>query len=172
MKLSKAKRVCCNARQMAVINANGENNMITQWVGTDTAMYPLIDMRVSKEQLQKLWELGENVISDMEQAPVTVWAQELDEANGQIDIATAPKIALCNIDGYEVLAPEGGILKYIPEEYLMPLSGKLDYVPLENGWVAVYEGGSLGAMVRPVAEKWRGPLDAIIRRAAERVPGA
>lgn len=59
MKLSKVKRVCCNARQMAVINANGENNMITQWVGTDTAMYPLIDMRVSKEQLQKLWELGE-----------------------------------------------------------------------------------------------------------------
>lgn len=171
MKLSKVKKVCCQARQMDVVNTSGANNMITQWVGTDAAMYPLIDMRVQKEQLQRPWELTEKTITEMEQVPVAVWANELDEADAQIDIATVPRIALCNIDGYEVLVPEGSGLKYIPGNYLKPLDGKLDYMPLASGWVAVYEDGVLGAMVRPVAEKCQGALDTLIRRAAERVPG-
>lgn len=172
MKLSKVKRVCCNSRQMAVVNTSGGKNMITQWVGVDAAMYPLIDVQTSKEQLQRLWELTGKTIVEMEQTPVAVWASELDEADGQIDTETVPKVALFRIDGYEVLAPEGGGLKYIPEEYLIPLSGRLDYVLMESGWVAVYEDGNLGAMVRTVRGKMAQRMDEIISRAAGKLSGA
>lgn len=167
MKLSKVKKVCCNARQMALINTDGGTNMVTQWVGTDAAMYPLQEIRVSQGQLEKLWELGENVLFDMKQAPVTVEACDLEEPAGQIDISTAPRVRMCNLDGYEVLRPEGGGLMYIPEWLLKPLEGTLDFVPLPSGWVAVYEGGVLGAMVRPVEDKWRGQLDVMVRAMAE-----
>lgn len=103
----------------------------------------------------------------MKQAPVTVEACDLEEPAGQIDISTAPRVYLCNLDGYEVLRPEGGGLMYIPEWLLKPLEGRLNFVPLPSGWVAVYEDGVLGAMVRPVEDKWRRSLDVMVRAMAE-----
>lgn len=167
MKLSKVKRACCQARQLGLIDTGTGNNMAVQWVGTDAAMYPLQGMQVFRRQLEKLWELGENVINDMQQAPVTAEACDLEKPAGQIDLDSVPRVHLCNLDGWEVLAPMSGGLMYIQEGLLRPLDGKLDFVPMPSGWVAVYEDGVLGAMVRPVEGKWRGPLDAMVRTMAK-----
>lgn len=171
MKLSKVKKVCTSKRQLEVVNTTGANNLITQWVGTGEAMYPLRDMQVTREQLQKLWELSDIVIMDMENSPVLVDAEQLETAEPLIDTKTAEKMWLCDMGEVIVLAPKDGNLMYIKKEYLEPCKGDdLHFVPMGGDWIGVYESDKIGAMVKTVPEYYKRLMDSIIRRAAKKLP--
>lgn len=112
MKLSKVKKVCTDAQQLRVVDTLGEgNNLVSQWVGTQDALYPVEGLTVSEEMLQVLWELSPAQINAIEEHPVHHDPEFLRSLPGLVDKDSVEPICIAQVMGYQAMkCGEQGVL--------------------------------------------------------------
>ena len=170
MKLSKIKSVCKACKQIRQLTADDfVDNMVTQWLGVDGALYPVTGTLLNLPTLGAVWELGDRLLemdaaegryTDMvERGLLDQWdAEELRRVPMQVDTKGMPEIQMGEYNGYLGLADGPELICYIKEWLLEPCRGmgRLGYEMVSGAgkaqWVAVYADGTLVGLIRPESE--------------------
>lgn len=167
MRLSKIKSVCKACKQIRLLTADEfVDNMVTQWLGVDGALYPVTGTLLNLPTLGAVWELGDK-LADMDAAEgrytdmvvrglLEPWdAEVLRRVPLQVDAASMPEIQMGEINGYLGMADGPELILYIKEWLLEPCRGmgRLGYDHVGGAgnaqWVAVYADGTLVGLIRP-----------------------
>ena len=172
MKLSKVKKVCTDAQQLRVVATLGEgNNLVSQWVGTQDALYPVEGLTVSEEMLQVLWELSPAQINAIEEHPVHHAPEFLRSLPGLVEKDSVKPICIAQVMGYQAMkCGEQGVV-FVDPDKLRPCGDWRQFViHYDNAgpWVVVYDDGKLNAVVRPVDNEKAMQLLAIAKVVAGR----
>lgn len=170
MKLSKIKSVCKACKQIRLLTADDfVDNMVTQWLGVDGALYPVTGTLLNLPTLGAVWEMGDRLLdmdaaegryTDMvERGLLDQWdAEELRRVPMQVDTKGMPEIQMGEINGYLGMADGPELICYIKEWLLEPCRGmgRLGYDHVGGAsnaqWIAVYADGTLVGLIRPESE--------------------
>lgn len=188
MRLSKIKSVCRACKQIRLLTADEfVDNMVTQWLGVDGALYPVTGTLLNLPTLGAVWELGDK-LADMDAAEgrytdmvvrglLEPWdAEVLRRVPLQVDAASMPEIQMGEINGYLGMADGPELILYIKEWLLEPCRGmgRLGYEMVSGAgnaqWVAVYADGTLVGLIRPESEGVAGVISKGLKAMAEREP--
>lgn len=170
MRLSKIKSVCRACKQIRLLTADEfVDNMVTQWLGVDGALYPVTGTLLNLPTLGAVWELGDK-LADMDAAEgrytemmergllEPLDAEVLRRVPLQVDAASMPEIQMGEINGYLGMADGPELICYIKEWLLEPCRGmgRLGYDHVGGAgnaqWIAVYADGVLVGLIRPESE--------------------
>lgn len=167
MRLSKIKSVCKACKQIRLLTADEfVDNMVTQWIGVDGALYPVTGTLLNLPTLGAVWELGDRLLdmdaaegrySDMvERGLLEQWdAEALRRVPMQVDTKGMPEIQMGEYNGYLGMADGPELICYIKEWLLEPCRGmgRLGYDHVGGAsnaqWIAVYADGVLVGLIRP-----------------------
>lgn len=167
MRLSKIKSVCRACKQIRLLTADEfVDNMVTQWIGVDGALYPVTGTLLNLPTLGAVWEMGDRLADfDAAEGRYTEMvergllepldAEVLRRVPLQVDAAGMPEIQMGEINGYLGMADGPELILYIKEWLLEPCRGmgRLGYdhvVGAGNAqWIAVYADGVLVGLIRP-----------------------
>ena len=188
MKLSKIKSVCKACKQIRLLTADDfVDNMVTQWLGVDGALYPVTGTLLNLPTLGAVWELGDRLLemdaaegryTDMvERGLLDQWdAEELRRVPMQVDTKGMPEIQMGEYNGYLGMADGPELICYIKEWLLEPCRGigRLGYETVSGAgkaqWVAVYADGTLVGLIRPESEGVAGVISKGLNAMAAREP--
>lgn len=188
MKLSKIKSVCKACKQIRLLTADDfVDNMVTQWLGVDGALYPVTGTLLNLPTLGAVWELGDRLLemdaaegryTDMvERGLLDQWdAEELRRVPMQVDTKGMPEIQMGEYNGYLGMADGPELICYIKEWLLEPCRGigRLGYETVSGAgkaqWVAVYADGTLVGLIRPESEGVAGVISKGLKAMAAREP--
>lgn len=167
MRLSKIKGVCKACKQIRLLTADEfVDNMVTQWIGVDGALYPVTGTLLNLPTLGAVWELGDK-LADMDAAEgrytemvergllEPLDAEVLRRVPLQVDAASMPEIQMGEINGYLGMADGPELICYLKEWLLEPCRGmgRLGYDHVGGAgnaqWIAVYADGVLVGLIRP-----------------------
>lgn len=173
MRIGKIKKVCKDAETCRIATTEGYNNMITQWVGTTRAMYPVRGMKVDYDMLQVIWEIAPDkwrlMISDAE-----YYDERLDNVSAEIDIKSAPDNFVAEVNGYFVYGDEkenGLYSMWMVEKNLLDpcYDGKksLHVIRIGQYMAAVYCGSLLAGVVAVASDEHCGNIARICEKIAE-----
>ncbi|MGN0761773.1 MAG: hypothetical protein ACI4MK_00220 [Aristaeellaceae bacterium] len=188
MRLSKIKSVCRACKQIRLLTADEfVDNMVTQWIGVDGALYPVTGTLLNLPTLGAVWELGDR-LEDWDAAEgrytemvergllTTLEADVLRRVPLQVDAANMPEIQMGEYNGYLGMAVGPELICYLKEWLLEPCRGmgRLGYDMVSGAgsaqWVAVYAGGTLAGLIRPESEGVAGVISKGLRAMAAREP--
>lgn len=188
MRLSKIKSVCRACKQIRLLTADEfVDNMVTQWLGVDGALYPVTGTLLNLPTLGAVWELGDRLLemdaaegryTDMvERGLLEQWdAEALRRVPMQVDTKGMPEIQMGEYNGYLGMAVGPELICYIKEWLLEPCRGmgRLGYEMVSGAgnaqWVAVYADGTLVGLIRPESEGVAGVISKGLKAMAEREP--
>ena len=188
MRLSKIKSVCKACKQIRLLTADEfVDNMVTQWIGVDGALYPVTGTLLNLPTLGAVWELGDKM-ADMDAAEgrytdmvargllEPLDAEELRRVPMQVDTKGMPEIQMGEYNGYLGMADGPELICYIKEWLLEPCRGmgRLGYEMVSGAgkaqWVAVYADGTLVGLIRPESEGVAEVISKELKAMAERAP--
>lgn len=188
MKLSKIKSVCKACKQIRLLTADDfVDNMVTQWLGVDGALYPVTGTLLNLPTLGAVWELGDRLLdmdaaegryTDMvERGLLEQWdAETLRRVPMQVDTKGMPEIQMGEYNGYLGMAAGPEWICYIKGWLLEPCRGmgRLGYEMVSGAgnaqWVAVYADGTLVGLIRPESEGVAGVISKGLKAMAAREP--
>ena len=188
MRLSKIKSVCKACKQIRLLTADEfVDNMVTQWIGVDGALYPVTGTLLNLPTLGAVWEMGDRLADfDAAEGRYTEMvergllepldAEVLRRVPLQVDAASMPEIQMGEINGYLGMADGPELICYIKEWLLEPCRGmgRLGYDHVGGAgnaqWVAVYADGVLVGLIRPESEGVAEVISKGLKAMAERAP--
>lgn len=188
MRLSKIKSVCRACKQIRLLTADEVvDNMVVQWIGVDSALYPVTGTLLNLPTLGAVWELGDRLedfdaaegrYTDMvERGLLEPWdAEVLRRVPLQVDAASMPEIQMGEINGYLGMADGPELICYIKEWLLEPCRGmgRLGYDHVGGAgdaqWVAVYADGVLVGLIRPETQGVADVISKELKAMAARTP--
>lgn len=188
MRLSKIKSVCKACKQIRLLTADEfVDNMVSQWIGVDGALYPVTGTLLNLPTLGAVWELGDRLAdfdaaegryTDMvERGLLEPWdAEVLRRVPLQVDAASMPEIQMGEINGYLGMADGPELICYIKEWLLEPCRGmgRLGYDHVGGAgdaqWIAVYADGVLVGLIRPETQGVADVISKELKAMAEREP--
>lgn len=188
MRLSKIKSVCKACKQIRLLTADEfVDNMVTQWIGVDGALYPVTGTLLNLPTLGAVWELGDRLAdfdaaegryTDMvERGLLEPWdAEVLRRVPLQVDAASMPEIQMGEINGYLGMADGPELICYIKEWLLEPCRGmgRLGYDHVGGAgdaqWIAVYADGVLVGLIRPETQGVADVISKELKAMAAREP--
>lgn len=186
MRLNKIRQVCKAAGQVYVITADGMvGNMVTQWIGTARALYPVVGLNLDLRTLMLLWEMDpvksgldahEGTMADMVERGLLEDedAQLLRHVPAKIDADNAPLIGLGEINGYKALACGDEAMCFLQGWLLDPCfkqgNIRLEIMAGAGRRVAVYAGDSIVGVLWPAEESTSRALGGILSAMARREP--
>lgn len=153
MKFGKIKKVVRQHQSCLIAETNGVNNMITQWMGCASAMYPVREMRVDYDMLRVIWDYKPDEWALIASPNILPGDPLFEHLPAEIDTKTAPDHFIAKINGYLVYGDEldaGGCeLWAVDEDLLEPCkdSKKPLHLIRQKHNAAVYCGGQLAGVV-------------------------
>lgn len=184
MRLNAIKQVCKAARQIRLLTADGDiRNMVTQWIGTDKALYPVRGLTLDLKVLSVIWELdpkkadydmAEGEFADMVDRGLLADADAhlLRSVPASIDVEKAPRLGIGELNGYKALAVDDDKMLFLPSGSLEPCykqgGWNFDIVRGDSRRVAVYGRDNLIAVLSPVTTPDVEGLAGILRCMAAR----
>lgn len=188
MRLSKIKSVCRACKQIRLLTADElVDNMVTQWIGVDGALYPVTGTLLNLPTLGAVWELGDRLADfDAAEGRYTdmvvrgllepLDAEVLRRVPMQVDAASMPEIQMGEYNGYLGMADGPELICYIKEWLLEPCKGmgRLGYDHVGGAgdaqWVAVYADGVLVGLIRPETQGVADVISKELKAMAARTP--
>lgn len=188
MRLSKIKSVCRACKQIRLVTADEfVDNMVTQWIGVDGALYPVTGTLLNLPTLGAVWELGDKLADfDAAEGRYTEMvergllepldAEVLRRVPLQVDAAGMPEIQMGEINGYLGMADGPELICYLKEWLLEPCRGmgRLGYDHVGGAgdaqWVAVYADGVLVGLIRPETQGVADVISKELKAMAARTP--
>lgn len=165
MKLGKIKNVVKRDKHAAIINTKPDNNLISQWIGSHRALYPVRGIRLEHTMMPVLWEMQPYEYETMMCDDVEATTDALEMAASAIDEDTAPKNFVANINGYMVIGSVQSkedewaglcdtVAYMVDERLLEPCRDGNKYLHMlpvycnDEPWVLVYSGSELAGLVK------------------------